>query len=565
MRIVWVVEWMLLLAVGIMCIYPATAPYLRWRLAALFQIGVKHETLYDYLKGDGTVERRLHRRIEQLQKRFPDDFEVNWAAAHTNAGLSPEQVRAELSAMLPRFGHRPELYASLLRNECRQFRIGRPEEYRFVQHNRRVSPPDREGAMRILNWARKGEQLDASNGFFSGMRVLALLTLRRDKEAIQALKEAARKPRWDDYIDEEVEAIVQFRRLLTDRRTAEIDLAISTSILFPHFGYQRAIARIMVALAVEREQRGRIREGLEIRLALAEYGGRIQSQSPYIIATLVGVAISRVASSVPMGVQATPPPHMTPAQKSEWQLQRFVRYLQARGFAREANWFQAEYKRTETIVHLIRNTHDRFFDVQFQQLKRHYGLGTSLFFCLGLALGLGVVLLMLVLLGSRLSFTSALILAPIAMLVATCWFTFSSAAEMMWRLLEAERAAQVWITESDSATAVQKSLTPLPRLWRWVLPFGAYGINFILLAVGLLWIVLSRRAAQGLGVESMKQFVAVAFAAWLLVLNLLMIAQVRAERHLEQVAAQMRRNEISLYLQVSGTKTPLPPFVPPPR
>jgi heme exporter protein D len=63
----------------------------------------------------------------------------------------------------------------------------------------------------------------------------------------------------------------------------------------------------------------------------------------------------------------------------------------------------------------------------------------------------------------------------------------------------------------------------------------------------------------------MKQFVAVAFAAWLLVLNLLMIAQVRAERHLEQVAAQMRRNEISLYLQVSGTKTPLPPFVPPPR
>ena len=566
MRIVWIALWVLLLVLVGLCVYPGTAPYLHWRLAALYQIGARQETLYDYLKGEGTPKDRGRRRIEQLRKQFADDFEVNWAAAHAVAGLSPEKVRAELSALLPRFGHRPELYAGLLRNECREFRIGRPEEYRFLRDKRPVQPANRKSALQVLNWARRGEQLDASNGFFSGMRVLALLALRRDEEAIQALKEAARKPRWDDYTDEEAEALVRFRRLLTGRRVADTDIAISGSILFPHFAYQRAMARIMVALAAEREQKGKIREGLQIRLALAEYGGRIQSQSPWLIGALVGVAISRVASAFPMGVEATPPPQMSPAQQGEWRTQQFVRYLQARGFPREANWFQAEYKRADTVVNLTRNASDRFFNGLFQQMRGYYWLGTSLFFCLGLVLGLGVVLITLVVsMRSRLSFVSTLILALIALLAATCWFAFSSAAEMMWRLLEAERAAQVWLTETDSASAVQKSLSPLPRLLRWVLPFGGYVANLILLAVGLLWVVFSRRAAQGQGVQGLKQFVAVAFAALLLVVNLLMIAQVRAERRLEQVAAQMRRNEIRLLLQASGTKTSLPPFVPPPR
>jgi hypothetical protein len=87
MRIVWIALWVLLLVLVGLCVYLGTARYLHWRLAALYQIGARQETLYDYLKGEGTPKDRGRRRIEQLRKQFADDFEVNWAAAHGSSWI----------------------------------------------------------------------------------------------------------------------------------------------------------------------------------------------------------------------------------------------------------------------------------------------------------------------------------------------------------------------------------------------------------------------------------------------------------------------------------------------
>ncbi|MCS7066829.1 MAG: hypothetical protein NZL85_11240, partial [Fimbriimonadales bacterium] len=325
--------------------------------------------------------------------------------------------------------------------------------------------------------------------------------------------------------------------------------------------YQRAMARVMVALAAERERRGRVREGLAIRLALAEYGGRVRSQAPWLIQALVGVAITQIAGAAPGGERAQPPPQLTSEEKKVWRTQRFLQYLRARGFQREANWFAAEYRRADALVAQTRQAVNRFYDeTLIPMMRRHYGWLFSLFFTLGLLWSLGWMWLALgVAARGHLSLPAALMIALGVMLLATLWLTASASGEMMWRVLDSARAAELWFREATNG-ATQEEITRLSRLWRWGLPLSIYLIDGLLLGLGLIWLAATRRLAAEQSVLMLWRFTTVVGLVLLLALNGLMIAQVRLEKQLEQFAAMMRQNEVQLYLQ--GKRVP---FEPPPR
>ncbi|MEN3000236.1 MAG: hypothetical protein ABDI19_00140 [Armatimonadota bacterium] len=587
MRVVWGLLVVALLVGSGLLVHPATAPYLRWKLATLFQREVDRLTMYDHLsENDTPLSAAQLQRIEVVRKQFPNDFNINWAAALAQAKSSTERTRQELSQLAVDFGDRPEVYAGLIRNECRQLHLGRAEEGYFEDRPRPISPArpsDRQAAQRILEWARRGEQLDAQNSFFSAMRAIALLVLKRDEEAIRALKSAARKPKWDDYLDEEVEAQVRFMRLYTGGRSADMDYALKTAALFPHISYQRLMARVMVVLAAAHERQGRIRDGLAIRLALAEYSGRLRSKASWLSHALTSVSITEITSAVPGGEKVKPPLWLTamanraqqtasdslcsggicfPAFRGhvEWQNQRFLLYLKVHGFEREAHWFAAEYKRADAMFTQTYQALKRFNEKTLIPLiRRYYWWLFGFFFTLGLLWCLGWMWLALgVAARWHLSLPATLMIALAVMLLATIWFAESAAAELMWRARESARAAESGFREGIDA--YQEAAARLARSGRWGLPFFAFLINGLLLGLGLLWLAATRRLATEQSVPILWRFATVVGLVFLLALNGLMIAQVHFEKRLEQFAAMMRQNEVQLYLQ--GKRVP---FEPPPR
>lgn len=67
-------------------------------------------------------------------------------------------------------------------------------------------PPAAEHLAAYDRDAKEGERLDPDNAYFPLMRAVGLFAARRDKEAIEAIERASRKPRWEDYTNEEAEA-----------------------------------------------------------------------------------------------------------------------------------------------------------------------------------------------------------------------------------------------------------------------------------------------------------------------------------------------------------------------
>lgn len=536
-----------LIGLGVLCLLPASAPYTRWKLLSIVRFSGSPQTYYAYTTDTGAPSERMKASLEQVRRAYRDDFAVQWALAIWEGATDLQRTREQLLALQEQFPQRPEVYASLLRNEMRQFLLGRAEDNRFVGDSTPPRPASPIAVQQVLEWAQQGERLDPENAFFVGMRVRALLAQRRDAEAVRALQRAAVLPRWDDYLSAETEASVQLQRRLHNLRSGDLDLALSTTMLFPHLASERSIARILTVRAWELERQGRYREALAIRLALARYGQRL-TEGGNILRTLVGVAIIQIT--------ATPPRTDEPLTAAQRQL-RFLAALERNGFPNEATWFRTELERTETIRNTLQQATSALFDGQVMPaLRRYYGQLLTLFGLMGLSAILGVQWLTLWLARRMQLGTASVALGLlIAWLIASLLFGLSDAGALMGGMVASLHAAEQLISGQEGGGWS-------PALLRWALPAGTATVGLLLTGFALLYAIVRRPdSPEGVAVKLHKAIGAL-FMIALVGLSLLTLLSIQADIALEQYASGLRHDEVGMALRAAGLEPTLPPPTP---
>ncbi|GIV09128.1 MAG: hypothetical protein KatS3mg019_1219 [Fimbriimonadales bacterium] len=561
-KVIWtglIVALALLIA---LCFSPAYRPYTLWKMQAMLTLGGRtHATFYDILGNEADeIKLFLSLRERQIEPLVRNDFYLAWGRALFQGGAETAQVRQSLMQLRRQFPKRAEVYASLLRNEMRGFRIGRKEEARFSRDGAPPSPSDPQQAQRVLEWAQTGEQLDPENAFFTGMRVRALLALQRDSEAIRALKQAAQKPRWDDYVSAEAEAQIRYWRLLQNKRSGEVDIALTMGMLFPHLAAERSNARVLTALAQDLEAQGRFRDALEIRIALTQYAQKMMREQKTTIHSLVGIAIAQIAVSSPPTAS-----HLSLQQRQEG----FLKRLQQAGFPNEVAWFRAEFNRMDAIRLQIRKAFDKFYDdhlIPF--LYRYYWQLLALFGLQGLSLALGAqwAALWWARRASK-GFAFTITLLIMAWLGATLWFTFSESGALMGKTIESITAAETLMSSTSGAALPSIFNAPLPihAILRWVLPIGATIWTLVLIGI-VFAVALFRRPNSPEAIrQALHNAIGVFLVVALLGLSSVLFLSMRTDQQLERITEAIRRGEVETLLRATGAPPQLPPPTPLPR
>jgi tetratricopeptide (TPR) repeat protein len=535
-----------LVGLAVLCFLPNCAPYTRWKLFSIARFGGSQQTYYDYTTGTGAPNADLKPRVEQIRRAYRDDFVVQWALANAAGATEQQRTRELLLELKQRFPNRPEVYASLLRNEMRQFPLGREEESRFGGDGAPARPAIPAAVARVLEWAQQGERLDPNNAFFVGMQVRTLLAQRRDAEAIRALQRAAQLPRWDDYLSTEAEASVRLQRLLMNRRSGEVDLALSTAILFPHLARERAMGRVLTVRAWELERQGKYREALEIRRALARYGQRL-TEGNSILRTLIGVALIQIAAAPLRTGEPLAP---------ERRQKQFLEQLQRNGYSKEAAWFRAEMERCEIIRARLQQATPALFDGQIMPaLRQYYGQMLALFALLGLGLFLGSQWLMLWLTQRlRLGWVVGVSSMMGAWLIASLLFTLSDAGALMARMVASIHVAEQLIVGRETTSLPALS----PEVMRWALPVGVSVVGLIVSGVAVLMSVLRRRESPVEALQALVQTMGSGFAVALLGLCLTLLLNWRTDTRLEAWAQALRHDEVGAALRAAGLEPTLP-------
>lgn len=417
MRWLYGAAGLLVLMVGIAWFHPDSAPLVRWQVQRLMRfsqrkhLAISQQPMYillpitEFYNQQREERRRFLLACEQLASQYPDDAQIlafRWIASH-NADypidwwLSMDYVPldevklTELHTLQSeRFPRETGLLALLIHGELRRLSLQRtPVEQMFAQlqtyGSSWVDEPRREAAARVLARAYAGERLDPQNSFFTLMRAAALLELGRDREATQALFEAARKPLWNDYRSWLVEAHYKVLTLshlarqspMPEMGYAELYQSVSNYDWLP-LRYWR-IARLFVGLAAGHEKRGAWREGLAIRLALAHLIAQMRYQNRSIRFIEGSCGLFRLTGLFP--AEQIPPPanQLDPAtQRLAAQILRecpttepltavrwgfFLSELEKRGFQREAAWFLKELRANQQTLAIVQRFNEQLFGV----------------------------------------------------------------------------------------------------------------------------------------------------------------------------------------------------------
>ncbi|MDM7461700.1 MAG: hypothetical protein P3X24_008660, partial [bacterium] len=522
--------------VGLAVLYrlPSTAPYTRWKVQSLVRFRGGAPNYYDYISGTGGVDKALQGRLAQLREQFKDDFALQWAIANAEGMGDQARLRERLLQLQRQFPNRPEVYACLLRNEMLRFPIGRVEDVRFAGGSTPVRPANPAAVQRVLEWARRGEQQDPDNAFFLGMQVRALLAQRRDAEAVETLQRAARCARWEDYTGAEAEAAVQLQRLLRNARSGELDLAIATSILFPHLATERSVARILATIAWELEQQGRYRDALKIRMALAGYAQKM-TESRGILRRLVGLAVLQIAAA---------PPRTAQTQSREQSQRRLLAQLERKGFHKEATWLRAELQRGETMRNLIGQAMPVFFDKHIiGSMRQYYTQLLAILAVLGMALQIGSQWLLIGFLrGARVG-VSVLIGAMFCLWSASViLFAISNANALMAILIPSIHAAEQLVGHKGSSSLP----APSPDILRWVMPAAVAGVVLLILSSAIVFAVFRYPDSPERALKELHAAVGGMLVILLIGLNLLLLLNWRVDLQLEQFAWGLRHDELGL-------------------
>ncbi len=247
---------------------------------------------------------------ERQKKQFVDahvtDYQVQ-LAGQTTSYETVKQVQYARS-LVSRFPESASLRANILRYALGNFHVYRAENFQLEEMpvpahliDPKYPPPTPAEIAAFDADAAAGERLDPNNAYFPLLRMFGLFAAHRDTEALAALQRASQDTLWREYFEDEVEGHWRINDGIYGGREAIASMAISASVLFPHYQHLREIARIVTYKAVLLEQTGHPEAGLALRRQMIHCGELMRGQSTPIIGNLVGMAISGVARSRPGG------------------------------------------------------------------------------------------------------------------------------------------------------------------------------------------------------------------------------------------------------------------------
>jgi hypothetical protein len=133
------------------------------------------------------------------------------------------------------------------------------------------------------------------------MEAVTLYGLKRDTEAQAALNRAALCPRFDDGLRTEMQGALRLRAAAGGPQLALTETAVAMATLFPHYASFRALARVAVVQALQKEQTGDPKSGLALRRSVMALGEKLSVQANSYIGTLVGNAMIEMAIARPGG------------------------------------------------------------------------------------------------------------------------------------------------------------------------------------------------------------------------------------------------------------------------
>ena len=297
---------------------------------------------------------------QAVAARHPDDFAVQYAAAVS--GDSHDRVIAALHALTTRFPDRPALYANLLRYEMLgKIHLERPEENLLrglpLSHKLDTGHPNAPADLAAFDAdAAAGEHLDPDNAYFPLMRAVGLFAGFRDAEGLAAFRRAAGKSRWQEYCADEVEARWRLHEEAFGDPGALGRVSIAASLLLPHYQQIRTLARLILVKAIQQEQAGHRKEGLELREELRRCADLMRSQSTYVIGALVADAICEIATDRTGGMRPSPAAAVPASadQQAQRRLDAYAAYAIRLGHPEYAARARAEYAAGRRVSAIVR-------------------------------------------------------------------------------------------------------------------------------------------------------------------------------------------------------------------
>lgn len=342
------------LTLAILLALPSTGWVLRTQLrmlvstfpekALLLLLGVEPEkvglTNSEGEKIRAIVKQRLH-QVTQLQ---PDDEEMQIALSVLTEPL--DMLPDRLRDLLKRFPNSPPLHAAILRYDfINRVRLDRKERYLIsdspLPEAFLRSEPQHLAAFEQV--AIRGEKIDPENAFFPMMQAVALFAAHRDHEALKALMRASEKKRWDDYGLDEREGVFRLWESIFGKPSGLMKICLLGFWLEAYLGTMRPLSYIATYKAIELERKGRLLEGLKIRLALMGCGRLMREQGKSKMSRTIGTTITHIATIRPKGEPIPPPKRPEEAEERGKSIQvRFINYLRQIGQSETAKWVQGE-------------------------------------------------------------------------------------------------------------------------------------------------------------------------------------------------------------------------------
>ncbi len=265
--------------------------------------------------------------VQRCADQNPNDLDLQIAAATVLPITSVESSEnppgssqkfsykvKRLQKLIPRFADRPAMYAAVLRySTSGDVRCTREEEKLFLP----VSAPDSHNPMDVAHSlpsaieefdreCAAAEVLDPDNGFFPVMRSIGLFEAHKDAEGISALERAAQCPHWKEYLSDGYNGELTLQSAVSGSQGPLQRAGFAASILLPHLSAIRAVTRLALYEAVQREQAGQLADGLRIRTAVRNVGELMRSESQNLIGTLVGMNIVTLSLMRPAGAAVGP-------------------------------------------------------------------------------------------------------------------------------------------------------------------------------------------------------------------------------------------------------------------
>ena len=339
------------------------APQTRWL--------VRLQTLPPSLAG-GNYERQKAQFVEA----HLNDYLVQLAGKTTNYSTQTQVQYAR--SLVSRFPESASLRANILRYALAKFRVYRAEDF-LLQGNPvpaqiidpKYPPPTPAMIAAFDADAAAGERLDPNNAYFPLLRMFGLFAAHHDTEALAALQRASTETTWREYFEDEVEGHWRINDGVYGGREAIASMAVSASVLFPHYQYLRGIARIVTYKAVLLEQTGHPEAGLTLRRQMMHCGELMRGQSTSIIGNMVGMAISGVALSRPGGSAIVySRPNESLEQRAKRRLDIYCAYVTRIGHPTAAQEARAEYAAAAQVRKVTGHMGEYMFGVSTADLTR---------------------------------------------------------------------------------------------------------------------------------------------------------------------------------------------------